>query len=115
MDLIDLSTLTIAETVTFEEAIAHTQEILAALEQGTLAEATLERLVTQLVQTENGARGFFVTYLTDERPLADTPSAEVLAALQTAPEIVAELLVKNLAMSSAMAIAHRRNQNETMA
>ena len=115
MDLIDLSTLTIAEAVTVEEAIAHTQQILAALEQGTLATATLERLVTQLVQTQNGARGFFVTYLTDERPLADTPSAAVLAALQTAPEIVAELLVKNLAMSSAMAIAHRRNNNEAMA
>jgi len=115
MALMDLSTLTIVEAVTFEEAIAHTQQILAALEQGTLTEATLERLVTQLVQTENGARGFFVTYLTDERPLADTPSGAVLAALETAPDIVAELLVKNLAMSAAMAIAHRRNNNETMA
>jgi D-tyrosyl-tRNA(Tyr) deacylase len=39
----------------------------------------------------------------------------VVHALQASPEIVAELLVKNVAMSTAMAITHRRNQNEEMA
>lgn len=107
--------ITIPANLTFEEAIAHTQTLLAALEQGNLDEASLESLVTQLVRSENGARGFFVTYLTDERPLADVPSPATLTALRSSPEIVGELLVKNLAMSSAMAIAHRRNQNEAMA
>lgn len=107
--------MNISETVSFEEAIAHTQAIMKQMEQGALPEDDLAQTLTQLVKTENGARGFFVTYLTDERPIADQPSAAVLHALTTSPEIVSELLVKNLAMSSAMAIAHRRNDNEQMA
>jgi hypothetical protein len=35
--------------------------------------------------------------------------------LATSPEIVSELLVKNLAMSSAMVLTHRRRDDETMA
>lgn len=38
-----------------------------------------------------------------------------MQALQTSPEVVAELLVKNLAMSAAQAVFHRRNQNQEMA
>jgi len=107
--------MTIPETVSFEEAIAHTQGVMDAMEQGSVSDAELESTLTQLVRTENGARGFFVTYLTDDRPLADHPSEAVLKALKASPEIVSELLVKNLAMSAAMAITHRRNDNETMA
>ena len=83
--------------------------------QGTIADDSLEPAITALVASENGARGFFVTYLSDERPVADPPSAGVIAALKTAPAIVAPLMVKNLAMSTSMAIAHRRNQDEELA
>ncbi|MBD2462792.1 hypothetical protein H6G89_17270 [Oscillatoria sp. FACHB-1407] len=101
--------------ITFEEAIALTQTMLDQLEQGQLSDAQLEGAIASLVGTENGARGFFVTYLSDPRPVADQPTASVIQGLQAATEIVAELLVKNLAMSSAMAVAHRRNGNEEMA
>lgn len=102
-------------TLTFEEAIAQTQALLDRLEHGSLSEAELEQEIAQLVQTQNGARGFFVTYLSDERAIADEPTPAVTAALQSSPETVSELLVKNVAMSSAMAIAHRRNENEDLA
>lgn len=102
------------EAVTFERAIALTQNLLVQLEQG-LPEPEIQSAITTLVSTENGARGFFVTYLTDDRPFADQPSDAIIKALQTSPAIVSELLVKNLAMSAGMAIAHRRNSNEDMA
>lgn len=101
--------------LTFEAAIAQTQSLITQMEAGSLAAADLQAALTDLVSSENGARGFFVTYLTDERTLADHPTAAVVQALQTSPEIVSELLVKNLAMSSAMAIAHRRNGDADMA
>jgi hypothetical protein len=101
------------EAVTFEQAIALTQDLLEKLPD--LSELEIQASITNLVGTENGARGFFVTYLTDDRPFADQPSPAILQALQTSPEIVSELLVKNLAMSASMAIAHRRNGNEEMA
>lgn len=105
----------IPESITFQDAIALSQTLLAQAEQGEVTEAELETAIAALVLSQNGARGFFVTYLTGDSPLADQPSEAVIEALQTAPGTVADLLTKNLAMSSAMAVAHRRNQNEEMA
>lgn len=107
--------VTIPETVTFEQAIALTQSLFSQMEAGELSEAEIEAAITALVKSTTGARGFFVTYLTGDGPLADNPSPTVVQALQSAPDTVAELLVKNLAMSAAMAITHRRSQNEVMA
>ena len=103
--------LTASESVTFPEAIALTQQLLEQIEAG-ISEAEIQQAVTSLVRSTSGARGFFVTYLTSDRPLADHPSQAVIQALQTSPEIVGELLVKNVAMSAAMAVTHRRNNDQ---
>lgn len=109
------SFLAIPEAVSFEQAIALTQSLLTQIDQQALTPAAIEAAVAALVQTENGARGFFVTYLTDQRSPADFPHPAIVQALKTAPDQVADLLVKNLAMSSAMAVTHRRNQSEELA
>ena len=109
------SVFTVPEGTTFEQAIALTQSLLAHMEQGTLPAPEVERAIAALVSSEAGARGFFVTYLTDSGTLADHPDTAVIAALHSAPDIVAELLVKNLAMSSAMGVFHRRQQDEATA
>ncbi|MBW4691805.1 MAG: hypothetical protein KME27_08540 [Lyngbya sp. HA4199-MV5] len=106
---------TIPDAVSFTEAIALSQALLDQLEHGNISTTVLEATVQALASSENGARGFFVTYLSDDRPLADQPEPAILKALQTSPAIVAPLLVKNLAMSTAMAITHRRNQDHAMA
>ncbi len=105
----------IPEDITFEDAIAQTQSLMTQLSSGELSPVEAASAIAQLVQTQNGARGFFVTYLTAEDSLADTPAPEIIQALESAPDTVAELLVKNLAMSTGMAMTHRRNQNEDMA
>ena len=107
--------LTLPEEITFQQAIEVTQSLMEYMERGEIPEAETGKTIAQLVRSENGARGFFVTYLTDDRPFADQPSPAVVEALQSSPEVVSELLVKNLAMSTGMAIAHRRNENEAMA
>jgi hypothetical protein len=99
----------------FEEAIAFTESLLHQTEAGELSPEAIGEAIATLVQTENGARGFFVTYLTANNTLADYPSEEVVQALRSNPEIVSELLVKNLAMSAAMTLTHRRDENEPMA
>jgi hypothetical protein len=96
--------------MTFERAIAITDELIENSDR--LTPETIQQRITDLVSTENGARGFFVTYLTSDRPFADVPTGETLAALAVSPAIVGELLVKNLAMSTAMALYHRRNAEE---
>ncbi|MBE9126463.1 MULTISPECIES: hypothetical protein [unclassified Coleofasciculus] len=105
----------IPENVTFEDAIALTESLMTKMDTGELSQTEAADAIAQLVKTQNGARGFFVTYLTPEGTLADNPSPEIIQALQSSPDTVSELLVKNLAMSAAMAITHRRNNNEEMA
>ena len=106
---------TLPSDLTFQDAIAHTQSLLDKMAAGVLPPTEIKEAIAALVNSENGARGFFVNYLTSDAELADRPSEEVVQALQSSPEIVAELLVKNLAMSAAMAITHRRQENEQMA
>jgi hypothetical protein len=104
-----------SENIRFEEAIALTQSLLSQMETGKLSDAEIKESVTSLVKTENGARGFFVTYLTEDGDVAELSPPAVLQAIASGPDIVAELLVKNLAMSTAMAVHHGRNSDEEMA
>lgn len=100
------------QSLSFEQAIAYCQTLLAQVDQNHISDDDLETAIANLVATENGARGFFVTFLTANNfPLADHPTPSLLNGLQTAPAIVGELLVKNLAMSAAMVVHHQRNQD----
>lgn len=101
--------------VSFQQAIALTQALASRMEQGTVSDAEITQTIADLVQTIDGARGFFVGYLSGDSAVADQPTAPVVQALRTSPQVVADLLVKNLAMSTATAMTHRRNQNSDMA
>ena len=96
--------------ITFENAIQQTQDLLSKIQS--LDTDTITQKLTELVSTENGARGFFVTYLTSDLPYTEHPSLEVITALKTSPTLVNELLVKNLVMSTAMVIYHRSQGDE---
>jgi len=100
-----------SEPLSFAAAIAHTGRLLDRQAAGELSLEDLATEVAALVTTTDGARGFFVAWLSGDWPLADAPPAPVLAALATAPEPVASLLVRNLAMSTAM-IRHHREQGD---
>lgn len=106
---------TVPDEIDFRGAIAVTQSLLDAIEQDQVTAATIDTTIRALVCHVDGARGFFVTYLSDDRPLAEPLMPTIIAALQSAPMVVSPLLVKNLAMSTAMAITHRRNQDAVMA
>ncbi len=82
-------------SITFENAIEQTQYLLSQIEF--LDTNIITQKFTELVSTENGARGFFVTYLTSDLSPTEYPSLEVITALKTSPILVNELLVKNLA------------------
>ncbi len=107
-------TVEVPDAIDFEGAIALTQELMVVMASGQVPDAEIGRAIAALVATPNGARGFFVTYLTDDRPLADSPADYLIEALRHAPDPVADLLVKNLAMSAAMSVTHQRNQNPDM-
>jgi hypothetical protein len=101
-------------SIGFLDAIELTKTLVDRLKAGTLTETAIEATITSLVQSHNGARGFFVGYLTNDSKIVDRPSDAVIRALKSAPEIISDLLVKNLAMSAAMIITHRRNNDLQM-
>jgi hypothetical protein len=84
-------------------------EWLAAWESGELSDEVLADRVGALVRSRDGARGFFVVALTGEAPLMDRLPEPLLVQLRAAGVGVVDLTVRNLAMSSAMALAHGRS------
>ncbi|MGG6270206.1 hypothetical protein ACQ4M3_34825 [Leptolyngbya sp. AN03gr2] len=109
------STFSVSDSISFEGAIELTQSLLAEVERHHVSEPELERIITALVQSENGARGFFVSYLTDDRDFIDQMQPTVVQALLNSEGTVGDLLTKNLVMSTAMILTHTRNQNPDMA
>lgn len=93
-------------SLSFEQAIAETELLL---NRSDLSEQQLSEELASLITSETGARGFFVTFLTGEWTLADQPSDGIIQLMRDFPQPSAELLIKNLVMSTAMAITHRRN------
>lgn len=100
-----------AESLSFPQAIALTQSLMEQIEAGKLNEDQIERQVASILKNKNGGRGFFVSYLTSDMSLPEKPSPGIISGLKSATELVSELLVKNLAMSSAMTITHSRNND----
>ena len=99
------------KSLSFPQAIALTQSLMEQIEAGKLSEDEIERQVASILKDKNGGRGFFVSYLTSDMPLADKPSTGIINGLKSSTELVSELLIKNLAMSSAMIITHNRNND----
>ncbi|MFM7362481.1 MAG: hypothetical protein ACKO6F_09155 [Cyanobium sp.] len=84
-------------------------EWMAAWEAGELSDEVLADRVGALVASRDGARGFFVVALTAEGPLMDRLPEPLVLQLRAAGEGVVDLTARNLAMSTAMALAHGRS------
>jgi hypothetical protein len=108
------SILSIPANIKFDEAIDLTQLFLTQLKKNELVSSQIQDFVSELIQTANGARGFFVTYLTERDPICDQVQPEIIAAIQAYPDIAADLLVKNIAMSTAQQIYHQQRNDPDM-
>ncbi len=93
----------------FQQAMEITAQWLGLWEQGELSDEVLADRVTELVASRDGARGFFVVSLAGDCPLMDRLPDPVVIQLRSAGEGVVDLSVRNLAMSTAMALHHGRS------
>ena len=96
---------------TFEQAINATILWCKAWETGELSDEVLADRVSELLASRNGTRGFFVISLSSDCPLMDRLPESLILRLRAAGDIVVDLSVRNLAMSSAMAIHHQRKSD----
>ncbi len=94
----------------FEEAINAASLWCSAWEQGELSDEILADRVSELLETSNGSRGFFALSLSCDSPLMDRLPDALIFRLREAGEGVVDLTVKNLVMSTAMALHHQLNK-----
>ncbi len=101
--------------IKFAAAIELTQQFVQQLSQQQLSPAQITTFVQDLVGTTEGARGFFVGYLTSDESIVDQPTPAIVQGLHAHPAVVADLLVKNLAMSTAQSVHFQRDDQPEMA
>jgi hypothetical protein len=101
--------------IKFAAAIELTQQFVLQLEKNELSTEQVQCFVADLVATPEGARGFFVGYLTNGTIVADQIHPGIIQGLTTYPGVVADLLVKNLAMSRAQHLHFMREGQAEMA
>jgi hypothetical protein len=101
--------------IKFAAAIELTQQFVLQLQDGVLTPEQVQSFVTDLVATQEGARGFFVGYLTNGLEIVDKVHPGITLGLAAHPKVVADLLVKNLAMSTAQNLHFLRENQADMA
>ena len=78
-----------------------------------LSEEVLADRIAELIKTRNGIRGFFAYALSDKDCfLLDKLPFSLIYKLDEGGDAVAEIVLKNLIMSSAQIIIHRRDNNQ---
>ena len=96
---------------TFKEAMQATMFWCKSWENDEISDEVISDRIGELIKTVEGARGFFVVSLSIDCPLMDRFPDALIFQLRSSGEIVVDLTVKNLAMSSAMIITHRNNKD----
>ncbi len=96
---------------TFEEAMNAASLWCKAWDDGELSDEVLADRVFELLETKNGARGFFVISLSSDSALMDRLPDPLVFKLRASGEPIIDITTKNLAMSSAMELHHHQNQN----
>ena len=95
----------------FEQALNATTLWCNAWDKNHLSDEVLADRIAELIASEEGARGFFAISLSGDWPLMDRLPEPIIFQLRRSDKFVVELTVKNLVMSSAMSIEHRRNKD----
>ena len=96
---------------TFKEAMQASMLWCKSWENDEISDEVISDRIGELIKTGEGARGFFVVSLSIDCPLMDRFPDALIFQLRSSGEIIVDLTVKNLAMSSAMIITHRNNKD----
>jgi len=96
---------------TFKEAMEATMIWCKSWENDEISDEVISDRIGELIKTVEGARGFFVVSLSIDCHLMDRFPDALIFQLRSSGDIIVDLTVKNLAMSSAMVITHHDNND----
>ncbi len=96
----------------FTQAINISAQWCKEWSEDLLSEEVLADRIAELIKTRNGLRGFFAYALSDKECfLLDKLPFSLIYKLNDGGDAVAEIVLKNLIMSSAQIIIHQRDNN----
>ena len=98
----------------FEEALKAASLWCDAWNKEELSDEVLADRFAELLETKTGARAFFAISLASETALMDRIPEILVLKLRNAGELIVDLTVRNLAMSTAMSLHHKRNNSPDM-
>ena len=102
-----------SKEISFTQAINISAEWCKEWSEDLLSEEILADRIVELIKTKNGLRGFFAYALSDKNCLLlENLPFSLIFKLRECGEEVVEIVIKNLIMSSAQVIVHRRENNE---
>ena len=107
-EVFDPMVFTVPSPCSFEEAMEITQSWLEAWEHGAMMPTDVVPQLTALLSSNEGVRGFFVIFLAGNSPGSDRLDPAIVQGLAQHLPRISSTLVKNLAMSTAMAVHHDR-------
>ncbi len=96
----------IKQEPSFQEAITASLILCNAWERGELSDEVLADRITELIAKNDGARAFFAVSLSSDIPLIDRLPETVAIQFRLAGEKIVDLTIRNMAMSTAMALKH---------
>ena len=104
---------TINQEPTFIQSINIASKWCKDWEENLLSDEVLADRIAELIRTKNGIRGFFAYALSDMNcNLLDKLPTAFIFKLREGGEEVIKIIVKNLVMSSAQVINHRKDNNQ---
>lgn len=99
----------------FQQAINRSQVLIGKIDQDQANDAEIKTQISELLEELASARGFFVSLLTGDWKFDQEIPAIVLDCIRENPEHAYNLLAKNLVMSSATLVSHRKTSNDELA
>ena len=99
----------------FQQAMEIAAIWLQQWDQEEISDEVIADRVGELVASRDGARGFFVMSLAGDSALMDRLPEALVGKLRSCGEGVVDLTVRNLAMSAAMVVHHRKQSDDLQA
>ncbi len=103
------------QNLTFQESIDTSHELIEKLEQKALSDEDASAQIVALLSDMPTARGFFVSLLTGDWNFGNRIPTIVIETIKANPGHSHTLLARNLVMSCATAVVHRRSEQPGLA
>lgn len=101
--------------LTFQQSIETSRELIEKLESKTLSDSQASKEISEFLGDMATARGFFVSLLTGDWAFGNNIPTIIIDTIKANPGHAYTLLTRNLVMSCATAVAHKRSDQPELA